>query len=201
MVRAPRFQRGEQFKSDWWWWEMGGALVACVSLFMTIAVLAVLDGKPIDDWNHSIEPSSLLSTLTTVGKMGMMLVVASCLSQSKWLHYQHPNVLNHLDVYDEVSRASPVASVTIFWKLPRGLRKARLDVLAILFALITLGSFAIDPMIQQILARPSRNIELKNITTASLGASRNYISDATLNVPSELNNTQDSKHTSRANKD
>lgn len=168
--------------SSWWWWEIGGAIVAVVSLFVIIAVLAVLDKKPIDDWKYNIQPSSLLSTLTTVGKTGMMLVVASCVSQLKWVHFQHPNRLSHLEVYDEVSRGSPIGSANMLWKIGRTLLRLRLDIIAGLFAIITLASLAIDPMIQQILAVRQQDLQLKNLT-ATIGASDMYTSKTALVIP------------------
>lgn len=162
--------------SAWWWWEIGGAILALACLFLTIAVLAGLDHKPIDDWGYTIQPSSLLSTLSTVGKMGLTLVVASSVSQLKWLHFLKPNRLSHLDILDETSRAGPWDILTMFVKMRRSLLKSGPDFMVALLALVTLGSFAIDPMIQQVLDTPQSEIPLNE--TASIMASRRYDSRA-----------------------
>lgn len=161
--------------SSWWWWEIGGVIITLASLFTTIAVLAVLDNRPIDDWNRNIQPSALLSTLTTVGKMGLALVVASCVSQLKWSHFRTPNSLSHLDVFDEVSRGGPWGVAEMFIKTRRHLLKRGPNFMVGLLGLITIGAFAIDPMIQQILDTPQREIALHNVT-ASMMSNRKYTS-------------------------
>lgn len=163
--------------SSWWWWEIGGAVITLASLFTTIAVLAVLDNRPIDDWNRNIQPSALLSTLTTIGKMGLALVVASCVSQLKWSHFQTPNPLSHLDVFDEVSRGGPWGVAEMFIKTRRHLLKRGPNFMVGLLGLITIGAFAIDPMIQQILDTPQKEIALHNVT-ASMMSNRRYTSFA-----------------------
>lgn len=152
--------------SSWWWWEIGGAVIALTSLFTTIAVLAVLDNKPIDHWNRNIQPSALLSTLTTVGKMGLALVVATCVSQLTWSHFQTPNALSHLDVFDEVSRGGPWGVAEMLVRTRRHLLKRSPHLMIGLLGLVTIGAFAIDPMIQQILDTPQREIALHNITAS-----------------------------------
>ncbi|KAK6079533.1 hypothetical protein SCUP234_05702 [Seiridium cupressi] len=174
----------ERFSSSWWWWEIGGAILALIGLFMTIAVLATLDNKPVDDWKYNIQPSSLLSTLTTVGKTGVMLVLGSCVSQLKWLHFQQPNRLSHLKIYDDVSRASPVGAAQMFWKIGCRPFKLRLDIVATAFALVSLLSLAIDPMIQQILGVQQQDLQLKNVT-AAVGSSRAYISNVSFDIAAD----------------
>ena len=163
--------------SSWWWWEIFGAFITLTCLFMTIAVLAVLDNKSTDDWHHKIQPSAILAILTAVGKMGLTLVVASCVSQLKWVHFQKPNSLSHLDVFDNVSRAGPWSTALMVLKIRKGIWKRTSDFMIALFALITLGAIAIDPMIQQILGTPQREIQLHDIT-ASIMSNRNYVSRA-----------------------
>ncbi|KUJ07829.1 uncharacterized protein LY89DRAFT_765907 [Mollisia scopiformis] len=171
-------KKSERSSSSWWWWlEICGAFIALTGLFMTIAVLATLDNKPIDNWKYNIQPSSLLSTLTTVAKMGVMLVVASCVSQLKWLHFQQANRLSHLEMYDQVSRGNPMGAAQMLWKMGRRLFKLRLDIIATAFALVSLLSLAIDPMIQQILAVHQEDLQLNNVT-ATIGSSHTYISNA-----------------------
>lgn len=150
--------------SSWWWWEIGGAVLALVCFFSTIAVLRFINGKILEDWKLKIEPPSLLSTLITIGKLGLTLVLGSCVSQLKWSHFQKPNSLSHLDVLDEVSRAGPWSIATMLIKIRGGMLKRGPEFMIALFALITLWSFAIDPMIQMALTQEEDDYRLQNLT-------------------------------------
>jgi hypothetical protein len=188
--------------SKWWWWEIGGALVALICHFSTTAVLLVLDGKPIDDWKPSIEPNSLLSVLTTVGKIGLTLVVGSCVSQLKWTHFRQPNSLSPLDVLDGVSRAGPLDTAKIFLKLRISLFKRIPDFMVALFAVVTLASFAIDPMVQQILKTYEDDYQFHNLTSSVL-TNKHYdalVHDlkATIETQNRLQGTMIKKHLAKA---
>lgn len=153
------------WSSWWWWWEIGGAFLALTCLFLTIAVLKVLDGTPVNDWKYNIQPSSLLSTLNTVGKTGMTVVLGFCVSQVKWSHFEKPNLLSHFDTIDQVSRAGPWSTAKMFLKMRATLLKQGSGLLITLLALVTLGSIAIDPMIQQILDARQGDLQPHNITS------------------------------------
>ncbi|KAK5045437.1 hypothetical protein LTR84_009301 [Exophiala bonariae] len=81
----------------------------------------------------------------------------------------------------------------MFIKTRRHLLKKGPNFMIALLGLITLGAFAIDPMIQQILDTPQREIALNNVT-ASMMSNRGYTSLAV-----DDRNTFDDENNARAN--
>jgi hypothetical protein len=166
--------------SWWWWWEIASATLSATSLFLIITLLGLVDDKPLDSWHHPIQPSALLSVLTTIGRTAMMVSVASCVSQLKWSHFQRPSSLNHLQIYDDASRG-PWGAFMAILRPSIWLR----DVLAGLFAVITIFSLVVEPMAQQILAFETQEFELTNVT-AVVASPSDYLSYSNLMSYSSL---------------
>jgi hypothetical protein len=74
-----------------------------------------------------------------------------------------------------------VGAAQILRQVGRNPFKFRLDIIASTFAFITLGSLAIDPMIQQILSTPLQDFQLEN-STAFIESSHAYISNTTIAI-------------------
>ena len=101
----------------------------------------------------------------------MLVAVAESISQLKWLHfYKKAAPLDRFQDFDDASRG-PWGGVTLLWSTNF---KA---ILASLGAIITICGLAIEPMAQQVIDFPSRNITLTN-ETASLGIATTYYSNA-----------------------
>lgn len=158
--------------SWWWWWEIGAALVSITSMTLILAVLGKADDMPIQDWTLPIQPNSLVAVLTTLGKSAMMIVVASCISQLKWRHFQRGSrPLRDLQVFEDASRG-PWGSAVF---LGRNLRVGAVTAGA--FAFITVVALGIEPTVQQIFDFPSRLASLENVT-AEVGRAVVYGSKA-----------------------
>jgi hypothetical protein len=89
-------------------------------------------------------------------------------SQLKWTHFRKPNSLSHLDVLDGVSRAGPLDTAKMFLKLRISLSKRIPDLIVALFAVVTLASFAIDPMVQQVLEKYEDDYQFHNLISSVL---------------------------------
>jgi hypothetical protein len=141
------------------------------AIFSIIIILASFQDRPLADWTMPIQINSLIATLTTIGKTAMLVAVAESISQLKWLHfYQRAVPLNRFQDFDDASRG-PWGAFTL-------LRTTNIRaVLASLGAIITIFGLAIEPMAQQILEFPARNVTLTN-TTANLGRADSYYSKA-----------------------
>jgi hypothetical protein len=141
------------------------------AIFSIIIILASFQDKPLMHWTMPIQINSLIATLTTIGKTAMLVAVAESISQLKWLHfYQRAGPLDRFQDFDDASRG-PWGSVTL-------LRTTNVRaVLASLGAIITIFGLAIEPMAQQILEFPARNVTLTNVTS-SLGRADKYFSKA-----------------------
>lgn len=71
-----------------WWQEI---LSAISSILCTVAIVVILynvDGKPLSKWTVPISLNVVISILSTAGKAGLILPVAECISQLKWIHLQ-----------------------------------------------------------------------------------------------------------------
>lgn len=71
-----------------WWQEI---LSATSSILCTVAIVVILynvDGKPLSQWTVPVSLNVVISILSTAGKAGLILPVAECISQLKWIHLQ-----------------------------------------------------------------------------------------------------------------
>ncbi|KAK6073796.1 hypothetical protein SCUP515_06718 [Seiridium cupressi] len=158
--------------SSWWWWEFGSALLSLICVSLVIAILVLAGNTPLESWPLAIQPNSLISVLTTIGKSAMIVVITSCISQLKWRYFQtqsHP--LSHLQSFDEASRG-PWGSLVFL-----GGAKTRSAVVASALALVTIFSLGFEPSSQQILEFPSRTARIENVT-AYVGQALSYQSSA-----------------------
>ncbi|KAH8199619.1 hypothetical protein TruAng_006212 [Truncatella angustata] len=158
--------------SAWWWWELGSALLSLVCISLVIAILVSAGNKSLESWPLAIQPNSLISVLTTVGKSAMVVVITSCISQLKWRYFQtqsHP--LSHLQAFDEASRG-PWGSLIFL-----GGVRTRSALVASGLALVTILALGFEPSSQQILEFPSRIARIDNVT-AHIGQALSHQSSA-----------------------
>lgn len=157
--------------SWWWWWEIGSSLLSMISMSLILAILFAVNEKPLSNWTLAIQPNSLISVSTTVGKTAMMVSVTSCVSHLKWRHFQlRSQKMSHLQLFDDASRGPWGAFLLLI-----GVRSRAF--LAWIFAVITIVGLAIEPSAQQILDFPQRVARLENVT-ATIGRAENYYSRA-----------------------
>jgi hypothetical protein len=68
-------------------------------------VLLEYDGQGFPDWPYGITINSILSWITQLLTASMTAVVATCLSQSKWIYFSEgERPLADMDMYDSASR-------------------------------------------------------------------------------------------------
>lgn len=161
----------------WWWWEIAAAILSITSMCLIIAVLSNVRDTKLADWPYEIQPSSVISVLTTISKTAMMVPIASCISQLKWRHMQlRPRPLNHLQVFDDASRG-PWGSAVMAWKLPFQ------SFLGWALALVTIVALGIEPSAQNILDFPSREWNVTEKFEAEMGKADVYFSKGFLQLP------------------
>jgi hypothetical protein len=140
-------------------------------MLLIIVILFKVQDKPLANWHFSIQPNSLISVLTTVGKTAMLVAVAESIGQLKWLHFDgQARPLDRFQQFDEASRG-PWGSAMLLWGT-----KGR-AILASIGAFITIVGLGIEPSAQQILGFPTRLTNVHN-TTASLDIADVYWSKA-----------------------
>ena len=100
----------------YWWQEIVATIIMLIALAGIILILGLHEGKPLPKWPYSITPNSLISTLVTIMKAMMLAVLASGLSQTKWLWFKEARPLEHYSIYDKASQGPKLAS-QLLWVL------------------------------------------------------------------------------------
>jgi len=86
----------------------------------------------------------------------MLVPVAECIGQLKWLWLQSPRKLQDIQIFDDSSRG-PMGSLRLIFS-EKGIR------LVAIGALITVLAVVMDPFTQQIVSYPTRNVAVENAT-------------------------------------
>lgn len=150
-----------------WWWEIGSAALAVLSMITILIVLTRVDNMALAQWLLPIQPNSLISIFTTIGKSALMVPIASCLSQLAWQHFApKPQSLDHLRVFDDASRG-PWGAMELLFVIGKQAYLARL------LAIATVLALAIEPFAQQILEFRTRNAELA-VPAVEIGSATDF---------------------------
>ncbi|KAK8102965.1 hypothetical protein PG984_016111 [Apiospora sp. TS-2023a] len=139
----------------WWLWELATISVSFASMAAVIVTLAVEDGKSLNDWALPIQPNSLISIFITLSKSAMMTVITGAIAQSMWMQFEQK--LTPLMRVEEIQEAGrgPWGSIKLLTATVKG---KRFNLIAIVGAVITVATLALDPFVQQVMSFPSRTI-------------------------------------------
>lgn len=83
---APQLKK-RKFLSEWWQ-EIFSAISSILCLVAIAVILYKVNGKPLADWDAPVSLNAAISILSTAVKAGLILPVAECISQLKWIHLQ-----------------------------------------------------------------------------------------------------------------
>ncbi|KAI1266820.1 hypothetical protein F5Y18DRAFT_380515 [Xylariaceae sp. FL1019] len=149
-----------------WWWEFT-ALLACIGgTVAMVVILAIENDKSLSHWHFVVSPNSLISIFSTITKSALMVTVASCLSQLKWVYFDDTTrPLRHFELFEEASRGpwgSAVFSLVVHFRAK----------LALFGSIVTIVALAFEPFTQQIIAFPTRSIPSEQI--ADFGVTTAY---------------------------
>lgn len=167
-------------RSYWWWWEIAAVVFSIACMVATVALLAKINDTRLSAWSFYFHPNTVVSILATLAKSAMLFSVSTCLDQLKWRHFQTAPAgrpLSHLEDFDDASRG-PLGSLLML-----GNHHLAAFIPSML-ALITIASLAIDPMAQQVLKLPSKDVPLQNIS-AGIGQASSY----SLNLDDQFSST------------
>ncbi|KAK1749682.1 hypothetical protein QBC47DRAFT_440028 [Echria macrotheca] len=173
--RPGLWQMGWRRVAAGWWWEIGSAVVSAVSMGLILIILVKTDGMTLADWSLPIQPNSLISVFTTVGKSALMVPIAGCLGQLAWQHFAaEPKSLDHIRVFDDASRG-PWGALELIFVI------GRKGYLARLLAAATVLAMGIEPFAQQVLEFGTRRVwsptPLVQIAAATSYQSRAFRND------------------------
>jgi hypothetical protein len=164
--------------SDWWWWELGSVVLSCACFIAIVITLRIIQDKSLSSWHSVISPNALISTLATISKASLMLAVAACISQLKWLYFESaPHRLHNIQIFDDASRG-PLGALELLTQLsPREVFLHRSGGAGWTFwaSILTILALALDPFAQQILSFPLRTVpDLTDPFAASIFTSQVY---------------------------
>lgn len=149
-----------------WLWEISAAFASICCLVAIIAVLFTTHEKPLSAWHFLISPNALISIFSTLSKAALLVPVASCIGQLKWIYFtKSPRALEDIQTFDDASRG-PWGALTFLWSV-----NVRAN-LALCGSLITIAALAMDPFVQQIIAFPSRTVP--SSTPSRFGYAQTY---------------------------
>ncbi|KAF2145869.1 uncharacterized protein K452DRAFT_263274 [Aplosporella prunicola CBS 121167] len=157
-----------------WLWEIAAAVVSLCCVSAVVSILFATNDKALSHWSFLISPNALISIFSTLSRASLMVPIASCLGQLKWIYFaRRPHRLGDIQTFDEASRG-PWGAMTLLWSI--NFRAG----LAVYGSLITIIALAFDPFTQQILAFSLRNIT--DLGKAEFGAAQQYVTDHKFNV-------------------
>jgi hypothetical protein len=164
--------------NDWWWWELGSVLLSCACFIAIVITLWIVQERSLSSWHSVISPNALVSTLATISKASIMLAVAACISQLKWLYFERaPHRIQDIRIFDDASRG-PLGAVNLLMRLgPREVFSRQSGGAGWSFwaSVLTILALASDPFAQQILSFPLRIVpNLSDPASAFISASQIY---------------------------
>lgn len=144
-----------KFSLSEWRWEFSAAALSLACFAAIVGVLVAYGDKALSSWDAAfgITLNTMIATLSTLSKTALLVPVASCLSQLKWIHMVTASrALNDIQIFDDASRG-PWGSLELIWRIHI---KAKL---AAWGSIITIVALVMSPFAQQLLSYPSRSIE------------------------------------------
>lgn len=153
-VVTNSLSRKSRFDFRDWQWEFGASIFSLGCFAAVVGVLAANEYKSLAGWTFvfGISLNTLIAILSTLSRTALMVPVASCISQLKWIHLVNTSrPLHDVQVFDDASR-SPWGSLELIWTMHV---KSKL---ATWGALITILTLAMGPFAQQLVSYPSRSV-------------------------------------------
>lgn len=91
-----------------WLCEILSITAAALALATIVIILVLHRDHPLPKWLSAITINALIAVFTAIFKACLMMPVAECIGQLKWLWYQKSRPLSHIEQWDLASRgASP----------------------------------------------------------------------------------------------
>lgn len=134
-----------------WVWEIGACVLVIASFAATLVVLAIEDGKPLEQWPWSVGPTAVVSFITAITKSSLLFAVTEVIGQLKWHHYEgKTRPLTHLQTFDDAGRG-PLGAAALLWNHHAWSLRGSLA------AIVVITSLFLDPFIQLVFAFPSQS--------------------------------------------
>ncbi|RPA97980.1 hypothetical protein L873DRAFT_1689383 [Choiromyces venosus 120613-1] len=161
----PPPQSGRRFRIRYLLNHVAALCLSGIMLAAMVLLLLKYESKPVPDWK-SITMNSALSWLGVFWKFSLMMVVAECIGQMKWILFgTEKRKLSDLDLIDSASR-DPLGALN--WML-----RFRGGFLVHLGAAFVIASIGFDPAVQQLVSYEPRSV-VDALQTATVSTNTNY---------------------------
>jgi hypothetical protein len=87
-----------------WLWEASSIAAAAFALAAIVITLVIHRDRPLPQWPSEITINALIAVFTAIFKACLMMPIAECMGQLKWLWYQKPRPLGYMEQWDLASR-------------------------------------------------------------------------------------------------
>lgn len=137
-----------------WQWELSAAAFSLACFAAVVGVLIAFDKTTLSRWSFAvgITPNTVVATLSTFSRTALLVPVASCLSQLKWIHIVTASrSLNEIQIFDDASRG-PWGSLEFVFRMHIKTKLASWG------AFITILTLAMGPFAQQLISFPLREV-------------------------------------------
>lgn len=118
-----------------WLWELGAAALSVSCTVVIVAVLYAFQDRALSSWQFVFQVSlnSFVSILSGLSRTSLLVSVASCISQLKWIHFaKSPASLYRMETFDLASRG-PWGALMLLWRMNF---KAKLAAMASLITIL-----------------------------------------------------------------
>ncbi|KAK0646445.1 hypothetical protein B0T16DRAFT_458366 [Cercophora newfieldiana] len=140
--QMPRSKNSRQPLFLAWWLEFGALILSATSLISAAVVLALYDGKPMQDWGlDTISINTVISVLGVISKVTLAFAISSAIGQHKWNWFRAGQErLGVFEKFDEASRGPLGSASLLLW--------SRAANWAALGATVTITALLVDPFLQ-----------------------------------------------------
>ncbi|PPJ54299.1 hypothetical protein CBER1_06142 [Cercospora berteroae] len=133
-----------------WKWELLTILLSIGTFCAIAAILFVFSDTSYSSWHSVLQPSTIISALSTVSQSALLMVVSEGIGQLKWVYFsQRAQRLQDFDIFDNASRG-PLGCVQLLYKINWRATMASIG------AIVTLVALAMAPFVQQVVSIEQR---------------------------------------------
>jgi hypothetical protein len=119
---------------DWWLWELLGIVMSAAAIAAIIGLLIDMDGKKVPNWGFTMKSrtvggkfipektvnislNSVISWISTVGKICILIPITKGIGQLKWVWFsEQERQLSDFEKFENATRGL-TGSVMLLWKL------------------------------------------------------------------------------------
>ena len=149
-----------------WIYELCAMVISIVFMAAIVIVLSIkIDGKLLSSWTLPLAPNTVIAIFSTLSRSAILLVIAACISQLKWIHFgRRSHRVMDLQIFDDASRG-PLGALSLILRIRWGATIASFG------ALLTILALAQGAFYQQVYSTFSNRTEQRR-ELASLAVSR-----------------------------